>query len=230
MPRSSARRTSRTESSTLAPYDWPSRLWPPQPRPTTLTSSPVRPKTTVSTRGPGQRGARVERRELAQRRGRVVGLHQQLADEDARRSHCSPCAPRRPADRIALSAIAIDSGGTSAARRSPTPRSSSKVPRSRAFTPTICAPMLRARSSSDWSWVSTSTARPSPRASSWRSARTTSSGMRGDDQQDRVGTDRTGLEHLDLVDHEVLAEHRELARPSRAGGSRRPSRRNRGRR
>ena len=33
----------------------------------------------------------------------------------------------------------------------------------------------------------------------------------GDDEQDRVGADGAGLEHLDLVDHEVFAQHRQRA-------------------
>ena len=114
-------------------------------------------------------------------------------------------------DRIALSAIAITSGGTSAASRSPTPRSSSKVPRSRAFTPTICAPMLSARSSSALVVGLDEHGQAEPAGELVQIGEDDVVGDRGDDEQDRVGADRAGLVHLDLVDDEVLAQHRELA-------------------
>src|SRR5688572_3085999 len=43
MPSSSARKITRLEASSECPYDCPSRLGPPQPRPTRLTSRPLRP-------------------------------------------------------------------------------------------------------------------------------------------------------------------------------------------
>ena len=158
-----------------------------------------------STTGPGDRG------EGAHGRRGIGRLHQHLAHE-----HCV-----EPGDGHARRVVASSgsrsrrsrstSGGTSAARRSPTPRSSANVPRSRAFTPTIGRRCRAARSSSASSCVSTSTARPRLAASSWRSgeerrrrgARRRSAGSR------RRRSARVSYTCTSSSD-EVLAEHREL--------------------
>ncbi len=72
----------------------------------------------------------------------------------------------------------------------------------------------RARRSS---CASTSTARPRSRASACRSREQRVVGQRGDDEQDRVGADRAGLVDLELVDREVLAQHRERGRVAGGG-------------
>ena len=125
-----------------------------------------------------------------------------------RRSLPQPCARASTADRIADSATAITSGGMLDASALATPRSSANVARLRLFTPTIRAPAPSARSTSAASCASTSTPSPSPSRERVQVGEQRVVGQGGDDQQDRVGADRARLVDLDLVDREVLAQHR----------------------
>ena len=88
-------------------------------------------------------------------------------------------------------------------------RSSSKVLRSRALTPTIAAPTSRARSTSSAECVSTSGVMPSWTMSSWSSASAVLL-ERGDDEQHEVGARGARLEHLVRLGDEVLAQHRDV--------------------
>ena len=102
------------------------------------------------------------------------------------------------------------------ASRSPTLRSSANVPRLRAFTPTMPRADRRARVRARRRRGSRrAPPSPSPTARSCRSREERVVGQRGDDQQQRVGADGAGLVDLHLVDGEVLAQHRELARGPR---------------
>ena len=82
--------------------------------------------------------------------------------------------------------------------------------------PRSAAPSATARSTSSASCASTSTPSPRPAASSGEVLHVGVVRERGEDQEDRVGADGPGLVDLDLVDREVLAQHRAPRTASRA--------------
>ena len=115
-------------------------------------------------------------------------------------------------DRIALSAIATTSGGITFASRSPTPRSSSNEPRSRALTPDD--PRTHAERPFQLGVVVGLDEHVEPELDG-QGVQVGQQGVVGErrgDEQDCVRADGPGLEHLHLVDDEVLAQHRDVDR------------------
>ena len=153
----------------------------------------------------------------ARRRARpVVGADEGLADEHRVEPGARPSAPRPPGcgsrSRPPRSSPAGD-----ARRARPRPvEVLVNVTRLRAFTPTIRASSRTARSTSAASWASTSTPSPSDQRELLQVPDVAVVGERGEDQQDRVGTDGPGLVDLHRVDREVLAQDRERRTRSRA--------------
>ena len=90
----------------------------------------------------------------------------------------------------------------------------SKVRRLRLLTPIIGERSFSARSSSARSWISISTSMPCAMAASSISlaARVVE---RGHDDQDAVGAMGAGFDHLIGVEHEILAQHRQVGRRAR---------------